>query len=86
MQFPLFALVFAPFWITYIASEHGPEHTPDWGLAFMVEVGWLVFLVLIINVAVAIHKAVKSKRERVQPAAPGPRQPMRDVPSEPPRE
>jgi len=41
LAFPLFALVFAPFFITYIASERGPENTPDWGLAFIVELGWL---------------------------------------------
>jgi hypothetical protein len=29
LAFPLFALVFAPFVITYIASEHGPGAHPD---------------------------------------------------------
>jgi hypothetical protein len=68
LAFPLFALVFAPFVITYIATE-GPENTPDWGLAFIVEVAWLVFLVVIINLVALIIKAVKKDKEPAQGVA-----------------
>jgi hypothetical protein len=70
LAFPLFALVFAPFVITYIASEHGPAHTPDWGLAFIVEVTWLVFLVVIISLVALIIKAVKKDDKDKEPAQP----------------
>jgi hypothetical protein len=63
LAFPLFALVFAPFVITYIASEHGPEHTPDWGLAFGVEAAWLLFLLLVFLVVGLVAKAREEKNE-----------------------
>jgi hypothetical protein len=63
LAFPLFASVFAPFVITYIASEHGPLHDPDWGLAFGVEFAWIVFLLLVFAVIGMVLNAREKKDE-----------------------
>jgi len=61
LAFPLFALVFVPFVATYIGSEHGPDHTPDWGLAFGVEAAWIVFLLLVLGIIGAVANAREKK-------------------------
>jgi hypothetical protein len=61
MGFLIFVLVFAPFGITYISTEHGPDHTPDYGLAFGVELAWIVFLIMIVYTIALIQKARSRK-------------------------
>jgi uncharacterized membrane protein len=69
LAFPLFFLVFAPFGIVYLATEHGPMDTPDYGLAFIAEAAWLVFLLVAINVVALIHKAIRKDKEHAQRVA-----------------
>jgi hypothetical protein len=60
LTFPGFALVFAPFVITYIYSEHGPDHTSDYALAFGLEAAWLVFLLVVIGGLSALSQKRKA--------------------------
>jgi hypothetical protein len=53
--------VFAPFVITYISTEHGPEHTPDYRLAFGVEAAWVLGLLVIGGLVVLIQRSRNQK-------------------------
>lgn len=49
------------FVITYISTEHGLEHTPDYRLAFGVEAAWVLGLLVIGGLVVLIQKSRNQK-------------------------
>ena len=53
----------------HIHRHRRPGETPDWGLAFIVELGWLAFVLVTVYAVALIIKAVGEDKEHAQRVA-----------------